>query len=595
MNEVQFNPLKTREDVERAAVQLIKPLLPLLSPGFARLDLGNTGAVYPAAIAQMEGFARPLWAIVPMLMGNCEGVKPLFAAWRQGIIHGVDKNHPEYWGQVQDYDQRLVEMAVFGMGLCLAPREMYFDLPGDAQDNLYEWLNQINVHDMPKNNWTFFRVLVNLGFMTVGRPYPQERMELDLRMIEEHYEGDGWYFDYENQREYYTMWAFHYYGLVYAYVMKDKDARRSALFIERGRKMAKDFALWFDKSGEALPYGRSLTYRFAQGAFYAALALADGEAPEFSYGEMKHLLLGNMRKWFSLPIFTRDGVLSIGYHYDNLIMAEGYNAPGSPYWAMKAFLCLALPREHAFWQAEEVAPITPQSALQPHARMLLVKSADGSHVMGFEAGNHAGEHAHDEAKYEKFVYSTVFGFSVPKSQKLLKCGAYDNVLAVSDDGVSFRPRYGCQSYTLSDTCVKFTWQPYPDCTIETEIYPVGEWHVRVHHITSQRDMLVAEGGYALARDGAGEAEVKQGAGFASASAPWGASAVYALEGFEEGVVCLPEPNTNLMSPRTLLPTLLGHIKAGKTTLVSAVVGSKTRGTACRAQMPKELEQYAKLG
>ena len=100
-------------------------------------------------------------------------------------------------------------------------------------------------------------------------------MELDLKMIEEHYEGDGWYFDYYNQREYYTMWAFHYYGLVYAYAMKDADGERAAEFLSRGKQMSTDFACWFDSTAEAIPYGRSLTYRFAQGAFYAALALAD--------------------------------------------------------------------------------------------------------------------------------------------------------------------------------------------------------------------------------------------------------------------------------------------------------------------------------
>ena len=66
-NHVKNNPLRTREDVERAAIELIEPLVPLLSEGRARLHLGDTGAVYPEEIAEMEAFARPLWAIVPML------------------------------------------------------------------------------------------------------------------------------------------------------------------------------------------------------------------------------------------------------------------------------------------------------------------------------------------------------------------------------------------------------------------------------------------------------------------------------------------------------------------------------------------------
>ena len=49
-NCVRENPLRTRADVERAAVQLIEPLIPLLSEGRARLHLGDTGAVYPPEI-----------------------------------------------------------------------------------------------------------------------------------------------------------------------------------------------------------------------------------------------------------------------------------------------------------------------------------------------------------------------------------------------------------------------------------------------------------------------------------------------------------------------------------------------------------------
>ncbi len=595
-NAVQHNPLRTRADVERAALELIEPLVPLLSEGKARLHLGDTGAVYPDAIAEMEAFARPLWAIVPMLAGGCEAVKPIWALWREGIIHGTDPNHPEYWGLVEDYDQRLVEMAVFGMGMFLAPDTFFFGLPQEAQNNLYRWLDQINHHDMPKNNWTFFRVLVNVGFQKCGLPWPKERMALDLQMIEEHYEGDGWYFDYYNQREYYTMWAFHYYGLVYAYAMKGIDPDRAAEYLRRGKLMSTDFACWFDSTAEALPYGRSLTYRFAQGAFYAALALAEGETAGMDYGAMKWLLLGNMRRWFQKKIFTRDGVLTIGYNYPNLLMAEGYNAPGSPYWAMKAFLCLALPESHPFWQAEERQPATPAVSLQPHARMLVTRSDDGRHVLAYEAGNKAHEHSHDEAKYEKFVYSTIFGFSVPKAQKLLKDGAFDSMLALSEDGVTFHPRYGCdEDFVLTEDHVCSTWHPFAGVTVKTEVIPMGEWHVRVHRIHSDRFLYAAEGGFAIARDGATGQSAAQQADTRQAAVltPWGVSGILALSGYEEGVVVIPEPNTNLMASRTLIPTLTARLPAGDSVLCCAVFGSNTAPDGWN-NPPAEVKRYADM-
>lgn len=593
-NCVKNNPLRTRADVERAAIQLIEPLVPLLSEGRARLNLGDTGAVYPPEIAEMEAFARPLWAIVPMLTGNCKSIEPIWAEWKQGIINGVDPQHPEYWGEVEDYDQRLVEMAVFGMGMAMAPQQFFFSLPEQAQKNLHAWLDQINHHDMPKNNWTFFRVLVNMGFMVCNQPYDAERLEKDFSMIEEHYEGDGWYFDYFNQREYYTMWAFHFYGMVYAKVMGERDPERSAEYIRRGKLMAPDFACWFDNSCEALPYGRSLTYRFAQGAFYAAQALAEAETEAVDYGVMKHLLLGNMRKWFAKPIFTRDGVLTIGYNYPNLHMAEGYNAPGSPYWAMKSFAVLALGEDHPFWQAQEKPHKTPALSRQIHMRMLVARSEDGSHVMAYPAGNRAHEHSHDEAKYEKFVYSTQFGFSVCKAQKLLKDGAYDNMLVLSEDGDTYHPRYGCEEYEITEKSVISVWKPFAGVTVRTTVTPMGEWHIREHEIVTDRAIHAAEGGFAIARGGNGEVETMETADCTAVIAPWGVSGVRNLLGYTGGTVVMPEPNTNLMVPRTLLPTLTVKLEPGRHVLRSAVLGSANQGREQIENPPTEVSAYGKM-
>ena len=49
-------------------------------------------------------------------------------------------------------------------------------------------------------------------------------------------------------------------------------------------KARQDFAAWFDTDGAAVPYGRSLTYRFAQSAFYAACLWA-GLAPAAAAGD----------------------------------------------------------------------------------------------------------------------------------------------------------------------------------------------------------------------------------------------------------------------------------------------------------------------
>lgn len=69
-----------------------------------------------------------------------------------------------------------------------------------------------------------------------------------------------------------------------------------------------------------IPFGRSLIYRFACSAFFAALALAkvpDMPEPLNSPGAVKGFLLRHMRWWAgnSSDIFHVDGTLNFGWVY----------------------------------------------------------------------------------------------------------------------------------------------------------------------------------------------------------------------------------------------------------------------------------------
>ena len=595
-NSVQTNPLRTRTDFEQAALALLHPLEGLLSPGCARLHLGDTGAVYPDAVAEMEAYSRVLWALVPLIAGGSVAAKPLWEKWRTGLQNGTDLAHPEYWGELFDSDQRMVEMAAISLGLMLTPEDFFLSFSAEVQGNIHRWLDQINAFNMPVNNWRFFRVLVNTAFRMLNLPYNQARLDEDFGLIEDHYEDHGWYFDYENQREYYTHWAYHYYGMVYSVIMAEREPERAELFRERTRQIAPRFAAWFNAEGEGLPYGRSLTYRFAQVSFFAAMAYAGITAPGMDWGVIKGFLMRNIRKWCTRPIFTRDGILTIGYVYPSLLMAEGYNAPGSPYWALKAFLPLALPADHPFWTCEE-KPYTPPAFLrEEHGRMLIVRDEENLHVQAFPAGNHAEGHAHDDAKYEKFAYSTAFGFSVPKSVKMLMRGAFDSMLAFSDDGLTWCSCYGYESFSIGEDRVSRVWHPFADVTVSTEIIPMGDWHVRVHRITTPRPLYAAEGGYAIQRErGSEKPQIIVEDRRCAVLSDWGVSGIVALSGYGKPEVLATEPNTNLMASRALLPTLHAQLPAGEHLLVCAVLGAVVKGEIKWANLPEEVNLYAKLG
>ena len=572
------NPLRTREDLRRAAAEILQPLTACMTPGKARIYVGNGSAHYSEDVAGMECWSRALWALVPMLSGGCPEAEALWPLWQEGLIHGTDPAHGEYWGEIRDTDQRMVEMAAIGCGLCFVPEKFWSPLSETQKRNLYSWLNQINRYDMPKNNWRFFRILVNAGFLKNGLPADRERMREDMDLMESHYTGDGWYFDYPTKRDYYTLWGFHFYSLLYAALMDREEPERCARIRERAALIAPRFACWFDREGRGLPYGRSLTYRFCQSSFWSAAAFAGLECDALTPGQMKHLLLNNLRFWLSRPIFDRFGSLTVGYGYPNLCAAEGYNAQGSPYWALKTFWILALPEDHPFWRTEEEEYLPPERFPDPQVRLLLTRDRENRQVVAYTAGNHAWEHMHEDEKYEKFAYSTQFAFSVAKEESALNRGAYDSMLAVKAQGKElWHVRSGCDAYELSEDRIAFTWSPMNGVTIDTVIAPLGMWHVRKHTVRTDTALEAAEGAFSVAKDWAGARPcdrictgTEADACHAAASGEKGTSAIYGLEGYTGGEVIHTEPNTNLMEPRCVLPTLHSVLAPGEHVLLCAV-------------------------
>lgn len=380
--------------------------------------------------------------------------------------------------------------------------------------------------------------------------------------------------------------AIHYFNLLYAVLMEHEDPERAALYKARASEFARSFIHWFAGDGSALPYGRSLTYRFVQAAFWSAAVYAGIEP--FSLGVMKGIVLRHLRNWFRQPVFQHDGTLSIGYGYPNLVMAENYNAPGSPYWAFKSFLLLALTEDHPFWQTEEEPlPLPPLDgpAVQSAAHLVLLRQGPQGDVLAFNSGHPtASGHTHGAAKYEKFVYSTFFGFSVPRGEWGLAQGAYDSTLALCEgDDQFYRVKRNNESSSLSGDLIHTRWLPWPDVTVDTWLIPGAPWHIRVHRISAGRRLSFAEGGFALGLTAPNSAhgapvptgpvpELQQQADGLLALTPWGASGIQALYGVQAAVAVYPNANTNLLHPRTLLPTLTGTLEPGVHFLAAAVFG-----------------------
>lgn len=584
-NPMHGNPFATRDDAIRALKDLSEPLMMHFSAGKGRLRLGSAGAHFHVGAADLEGLTRPLWGLAPLIAGGGEfdGIEHFV----EGLANGSDPAHPDYWGPTNDFDQRIVESAAIGFSLALAPETFWDPLPEAAKENLAQWLITSLSHTPAPNNWHFFHVLVSLGLDSVCVSYDRSIIEKDLDYLESLAMDEGWYRDGPGRRaEHYIPFAMHFYGLIHAKLSKGHgaaDAKRAERFRQRARDFAPQIRDWYADDGASLPYGRSLTYRFAHAGFWGGLALADTEA--LPWGEIRGYWARNMRYWASLPMAERDGVMGVGYGYPNLLMSESYNSPGSPYWAFKAFITLALPEDHPFWQAPE-APYQPREGLSHLTQPGMIRWEEAGHVTVLSGGQEAFPMRHGPEKYNKFAYSTRYGFSVDSDSTSFPVDAYDNMIAFSEDN-----RHGfvrtCESDArMGEGYLYSEWSPLRGVTVETWTIARAPWHLRVHRITSDREIATLEGGFCIARGDQPPARSQPSLATSRiADAPLpdtperraevaSATDVSVLVDIgpdaRSGRVLQATPNTNVIFPRSWVPQMAGTVGAGVTTYASAV-------------------------
>ena len=566
--------LHSKLDFETLFTSLLTPLEEHYTEEKAGLILGSTAAGYETHTIGLEGFSRILWGLGPAWSKNSEAFTEFQKIYQKGLSAGTNPESKEYWGACHDYDQRFVEMAAIAYGMMLAPEVLWEPFTETEKENIAVWLYQINDYALPLCNWEFFRILVNLALKKCGRHYSEEKLEYSLSCVESFYVGSGWYQDGDSkQTDYYIPWAMHFYGLVYAIVMEEEDPVRCLQYKERAKEFAKDFIYWFADDGAALPYGRSLAYRFAQCSFFSALVLAD--VRPFPLEVMKGIIVRNFVYWKSQEMLDNAGILTIGYSYPNLHMAESYNSPGSPYWAFKAFALLGLPKEHEFWsvQAQPLPQLETKKWINS-AEMIMIRQS--GEVFAYTPGNYTNLHAHASSKYGKFAYSTKFGFSTPKTNMNLGEAAPDSTLVFEIDGY-YMPKRKNESSTVSKDHITCKWSPFTGIHVETVILPDSLGHKRIHTITSDIHCRAYDCAFAVAiKEDQIQTKLineKQTEGYngkvcAFAGNPTSSCSISSTEG--EAIMIWAAPNTNLVANKTVIPAIQYEIYPGVNVIESRI-------------------------
>ena len=164
-------------------------------------------------------------------------------------------------------------------------------------------------------------------------------------------------------------------------------------------------------------------------------------------------------------------------------------------------------------------------------------------------------------------------------------------------GGVLRARSGFERFELSGEGTFCAWQPLAGVRVETRIIPKGKWHVRCHVIRTECALEAAEGAFAVPSEAPGKRPCDsvptariEAADRAVAHGGLGSTGIFALAGYERGEALYPEPNTSLMFPRTVIPTLHAALQPGEHRLVCAVYAAT--GDEAPESIPEEVLEIA---
>ncbi|ACZ22050.1 uncharacterized conserved protein [Sanguibacter keddieii DSM 10542] len=405
----------TRAHWAALADDLLLSTRPFTSPDGSHVDLpGRTGG-YGRDVDGLEGFARTFMLAAFRLAGE-RGHDPLDLAGRYaaGFAAGTDPTSPRRWTRPDEHGQAKVEAAALAIGLDMTRPWIWDRMSPTVQQQVVDYLATVVGGEYPQTNWVWFRIVVETFLRSVGGPYSSEDVESDLAAHDTFVREGGWYADGpERSFDHYTGWALHLYPVLWARMAPDDPlvvARRPRLDAHLDDYLRQAVAL-VGADGAPLFQGRSLVYRFAAAAPFWAGALAGSSV--LTPGQVRRAASGVVRHFTEHGVPDERGLLTLGWHGAWPDLAQHYSGTGSPYWASKGLLGLALPADHPVWTAvEELLPVERGDvlAVAPAPGWLVSGTRDDGIVRVVNHGtDHAlpGDDVSDSPLYARLGYSTV--------------------------------------------------------------------------------------------------------------------------------------------------------------------------------------------
>ncbi len=320
------------------------------------------GKTYPHNEGQvptekLEGLCRTLFIAAPLLREDSTLVINNIKVadyYRHQILNLLDPENPSYIrhrGKNGGPSQILVEFGALSISLFVAPDVIWEPLSQPQKDQLAKLMLSYGDGPTVDSNWKFFNIYVLSFFKGQGYDVNESLLKEYLDKSLKDYRGQGWYNDHPAY-DYYSMWAFQLYGIVWSEVFgKEYYPEYAEAFTGNFKDMAESYPYLFARDGKMVMWGRSISYRMGAIAPFAFFGTLND--PKANLGWMRRISSSTILQFLQHPDFMKDRVPTLGFYGAFEPAVQNYSCRGSVYWMGKAFLGLLVPEGNPFWTAIE--------------------------------------------------------------------------------------------------------------------------------------------------------------------------------------------------------------------------------------------------
>ncbi|MFT3831025.1 MAG: DUF2264 domain-containing protein [Opitutaceae bacterium] len=320
------------------------------------------GKSYPRSEAEvptekLEGLCRTLFAAAPLLKADPElelnGIR-VGAYYRHQFGLLVAPTSPSYIMPRPSNggpSQNLVEFGALAMAFFAAPEVLWDPLPQQQKDALAAVMLSYGDGPTVPSNWKFFNIFVLSFFKERGYAVNEALLQEYLLKVLADYRGEGWYND-NPAYDYYSMWAFQLYGMLWAqWFGREHYPELARQFEANFWDLRDNYPRLFGRDGKMILWGRSNSYRFASVGPFPLMGFE--HRANVNYGWMRRIASGVLLQFLTHPKFLDERVPTLGFYGPFEPAVQVYSCRGSAYWMGKVFLGLLVPAESPFWTAVE--------------------------------------------------------------------------------------------------------------------------------------------------------------------------------------------------------------------------------------------------